>query len=78
MRIYSDDSDKTLLRVTFYLTFEEAKEVKDSLEGLLNKNHHHAHIPDEDFKREITVCVYRESNLSSFDERSKKFILEDE
>ena len=79
MRIYNADTDKKANNVILYLTPEEAKEMKDSLEALLkNEKHHHEHIPDSDFKKEITVCIYRKDNLSSFDERSKKLILYDE
>ena len=81
MRIYNLDSNKKLNKVILYLTPDEAQEMKDSLELLItNKNHQHEHIPDreDDFKREITICIYREDNLSSFDERSKNLILNDE
>lgn len=82
MRIYDPNSDKKIEKVTLYLTPDEAQEMRDSLELLINSGnkHHHEHIPDreDDFKREITVCIYKEDNISSFDERSKKLILEDE
>jgi hypothetical protein len=80
MRIYNAETDKKANRVTLYLTPDEAKEMKDALEALLgdSKKHHHEHIPDSDFKKEITICIYREDNLSTFDERSKKLILNDE
>jgi hypothetical protein len=79
MRIYDADTDKKVNRITLYLSTDEANEMKDALEALLSdrKNHHHEHIPDSDFKREITVCIYREDNLSTFDERSRKIILND-
>jgi len=82
MRIYDSNSDKKVTNVILYLTPDEAQEMKDSLELLINNNekHHHEHIPDreDDFKREITVCIYRVDKLSGFDERSKKLILHDE
>ncbi len=81
MRIYNVDLDKKVNKVILYLTAEEAQEMKDSLELILNDNekHHHEHIPDRvDFKREITVCIYKEDDLSRFDDRSKKLILNDE
>ncbi len=82
MRIYNVDSDKKVNKVILYLTPDEAQEMKDSLELLINNNkkHHHEHIPDreDDFKREITICIYKEDNLSTFDERSRKLILNDE
>lgn len=79
LRILDDESDKKANKITLYLTPDEAQEMKDSLEVLLeNKKHHYEHIPDYDFKKEITICIYREDDLSSFDERSKKLILHDE
>ena len=82
MRIYNEDTDKKVNKVILYLTPDEAQELKDSLELIINNNEkrHHEHIPDreDDFKREITVCIYRKDNLSNFDERSKKLILNDE
>lgn len=82
MRIYNEDTDKKINKVILYLTPDEAQELKDSLELIINNNekYHHEHIPDraDDFKREITVCIYREDDLSGFDERSKKLILNDE
>lgn len=66
MRIYDADSDRSIKNITLYLTDEEAGEMRGSLEGLLeNTKHHHAHISDADFQREITVCIYREENLYS-------------
>jgi hypothetical protein len=79
MRIYNVDTNKKSNRVTLYLTHDEAKEMKDALEALLKDGKkHHEHIPDKDFNKEITVCIYREDDLSSFDERSKKLIRYDE
>jgi hypothetical protein len=82
MRIYNEDTDKKVDKIILYLTPDEAHELKDSLELIINSNkkYHHEHIPDreDDFKREITVCIYRKDNLSSFDERSRKLILNDE
>jgi hypothetical protein len=80
MRIYNADTDKKANKVTIYLTLDEAKEMRDSLEALLNdsKKLRHEHIPDQDFKREITVCIYNENNLSGLDDRSKKLILQDQ
>ncbi|HEX2582687.1 MAG TPA: hypothetical protein VHL30_01055 [Chlamydiales bacterium] len=82
MRIYNEDTDRKVNKVILYLTPDEAQELKDSLDLILSNNekHHHEHIPDreDDFKRQITVCVYKEDNLSSFDERSRRLILKDE
>lgn len=75
MRIYNKCEKKTLNNIVLYLTPEEAQEMKDSLEALLeDKNHHHSHVPDEEYKREVTISIYRKDNLSTFDEISKSII----
>ncbi len=81
MRIYDSDSDKKVNNVILYLTNNEAQEMKDSLEFIINnKKNHHEHIADreDDFKREVTICIYDKNDLSNYDERSKKLILHDE
>ena len=81
MRIFNLDTDKKVNKIILYLTPDEAQEMKDSLELIINnEKHHHEHIPDResDFRREITVCIYKKGNLSSFDERSRKLILNNE
>lgn len=80
MRIYSLDSEEKINKVILYLTPDEAQEMKYALEQVIadSEKHHHKHILDSEYKREITVCIYKEDNLSSFDERSKRLILKDE
>lgn len=77
MRILDEDSDRKLDRIMIYLTKEEAQEMQDSLELLLYKKHHHSHINSENFDKEITVSIYKDTSLNGFDERSKKLIIED-
>jgi len=75
MRIYNEDEKNTVNNIILYLTPKEAQEMKDSLETLLeDKNHHHSHVPDEEYKREVTISIYRKDNLSSFDEISRSII----
>lgn len=79
MRLLDGDSDQKLDEVSLYLTKPEAKELMDSLKGLLqNPIGNHSHISDEDYKKEITVCIYDEKLLDGFSERSKNLILKDE
>jgi hypothetical protein len=79
MRILDDKSDKKLDTVTIFLTQEEALQLRSDLDQLLAKPKlHHTHLSSENYQKEITVCIYREDNLSSFDERSRKLILNDE
>ena len=78
MRLLDSDSDKSLDRVVIYLTKLEAKELIDSLESLLDSPlGNHNHISSNDYKKEVTVCIYDEKFLEDFSERSKKLILED-
>ncbi len=79
MRILGLDTDNKLDNVILYLTLTEAKELRDSLNDIIMgpQTRHHRHISSEDYQKEITVCIYDETNLEGFDERSKKLILKD-
>jgi hypothetical protein len=77
MRIYDEDNQKVINNVSIFLTVDEAQEIWDSLEDLLNKFQNdadHAHINDADYSHEITFCLYNENNLNSFNTRAKKII----
>ncbi len=79
MRILDESSDKSLKNVILYLTFAEASELKDSLEGLLKKPlNNHAHISNENLQKEITVCIYDVDNLKGFNKRSMNLIINDQ
>ena len=75
MRILDEDENKSLNRVTIYLTLAEAQELRDSLESLVNSPiGRHEHIPNEDFSKELTVCIYDLNNIEQFNEQSKKIL----
>ncbi|TVL96338.1 MAG: hypothetical protein CV087_23805 [Candidatus Brocadia sp. WS118] len=77
MRILDIDADKRIDRLTLYLTRHEAEELKNDLFQIIeNPIQNHLHISSDDYKKELTICIYDE-NLRGFDERSKKLILED-
>lgn len=79
MRVLDGDHDRSLKHVTLYLTAEEAISLHEQLGDLIAKpRHHHAHIEDDTFTKEITVAIYESSSLSRFDERSRKLIERDE
>lgn len=79
MHILDQTSDKSLKNVTLYLTHSEALELRDSLNDLLqNRLNNHAHISNESFKKEITVCIYDKDNLKGFNERSINLIIYDQ
>ena len=78
MRIIDSIDDHPLKRVTLFLMMDEAKSLRDQLGDLIsNPKLHHAHIEDDSFTREITIAIYTPSNLSHFDERSRKLIEKD-
>jgi len=74
----NDADGKALDNVLLFLTVEEAKELRHDLDDLLKKKPStgHAHIPDADYKRELTICVYDANDLDGLDERSRKLIRE--
>jgi len=78
MRILDEKKDCKLDRICIFLTNSEVIELRDSLSEIIENPNHHSHIPSNDFFKEITVCIYDAGNLSNFNERSKKLILEDD
>jgi hypothetical protein len=78
MRILDQESDKSLNRITLYLTLSEASELRDSLISLLaERGKHHEHIPSSDFQKELTVSIYETQSIEAFDERSKRLLMND-
>ena len=79
MRILDDNTKNRLDNVTLYLTMSEAKELRDSLDDVIMNPRagYHAHVSNEDYQKEITVCLYDAANLEGFSERSKQLILKD-
>jgi hypothetical protein len=79
MRLIDEVNNHALKQVTLFLTIEEASSlVKQVADLLVKPKLHHVHIEDDEFKREITVAIYTSSNMSQFDERSRKIIEKDE
>lgn len=82
MRIHHYDTDQTFDTITLFLTEEEAENLINYLQNLLDhpENHHFhcrgSEIGKSNFK-EITGAIYSEKNINTFDARSKKLILED-
>ena len=75
MRIYDPDSKRTLKNVTLFLTPEEAADLGFSATNLSeHPEKHHHHVSDAEYKTEITVSVYTDENINSFDEESRRVI----
>jgi hypothetical protein len=72
-----EDSDRSLSRVTLYLTIDEARELRSTLDAVVQDRSRHEHISSNDYEKQITVCVYDTSTLQGFSERSRRLILED-
>ena len=79
MKIYDTDSERVLKSVTLFLTPAEAAELGDSTTDLSDhpEKHHH-HVCDSEYKSEITVAVYTDDNLNSFDDESRQIIIDKE
>lgn len=78
MRILDEQRDCSVAKATILLTRGEAEELRDSLESILaNAVGNHAHAPSEDFQKEITVAVYDENIIDTFNERCQRLIRED-
>ena len=79
MRLLNDSTGEALRSVIVYLTPDEARQLVGSLEQMLeNPKDHHHHVNDDEYAHELTVTIYRDDNMGSFDERSRRLILDDE
>ena len=75
MKIYDPDSKRILKNVILYLTPEEAADLGSSATDLSeHPEKHHHHVSDDEYKTEITVSVYNDENINSFDEESRRVI----
>lgn len=78
MRIYDEEHERPLFRLTLFLTTNELRELAGYVEDLMKEpKTQHVHLTDEDYRHEITVAVYDSKDLSSFDSKSKRIILEE-
>jgi len=76
MRILDENTDKSLENITLYLTLSEAMELRGSLNELIeNPKNNHTHINDENYQKELTVCIYSTEDLNGFNTRSIDLIL---
>lgn len=78
MRMLDSEKETAIDNLILYLKKNEALELRDSLNQLLEKENYtmHIHVSETTFQREITVLLYDEKELNSLNERSKKLILE--
>jgi hypothetical protein len=78
MRILDDELSKKLDSVTLFLTRSELKQLIGYAEQLLEKpSADHYHLSNEDYQKEITLCIYDAEKTDNLSPRIKKLILED-
>lgn len=81
MRILDQESDKATGQIMILLTQSEASELRDKLNHLLSEPFGaecHEHVPNEDFSKEVTICIYNPKKPGdSFDRRTLRLINED-
>jgi hypothetical protein len=66
MRLFTDNSHTETNDLTLVLTKDEIREFVGYLEQLL-QGEHHCHLPDGEYKREITMCMYDPSRIDEYD-----------
>ena len=75
MRILDETRDNSVDRATLLLTRSEAQELLDSLQSLLTDGKgQHAHVPSEDYLKEIAIAIYEPGNVEGFNQRCQKLI----
>lgn len=77
MRILDETRDNSVDRATLLLTRTEAQELLDSLQSLLADGAgQHAHVPSEDYQKEIAIAIYDPGHVEGFNRRCQKLIQE--
>lgn len=75
MRILDESHDISVERATVLLTRSEAQELLDSLQSILTGSEGmHAHVPSEDYQKEITIAIYEPGHADGFNPRCQKLI----
>ena len=80
MRIYDQERDTKVDKITIFLTVSEASTLHQGIEELMkDPKRNHKHVNSDDFKKELTVCIYDPTALEEygFHERAVRLIQED-
>jgi hypothetical protein len=82
MIIYDKNNDKTFKNISIFLTVDEAKHLRDSINSLLRepvKPGNHIKVNNDKLTKAISVAVYPiDQNLDGFDEETKRLIEQEE
>ena len=77
MRLLDRDHDQSFNNLGLYLTPSEALQKIGYLKGLLDDpDANHSYLNDSEYKHEVTLTIYTDSNIQHYDERSKRLLLE--
>lgn len=76
MYIIWDNASLNLKEVTLLLNIDEAKELRDSLDILIQAPYswNHYHINNSEYSKEITIATFDESQKNGFSEEINKLI----
>ena len=75
VRILDEDNDRSCGSLTLFLTKQEAFNLSAAVAALLDGPlDRHEHVDSDDFKKELTVCIYDASDLSGLNDRSRRLI----
>lgn len=80
MRILNNDNQLSIKNISVFLTNEEAQELRDTIEQLIensDKGSYHLHLNDKDFKHEITFSVYSDKDVSLYNARTQRLLIDD-
>jgi len=81
MKIFNEDTNKSLSNITILLTKNEILQLISNLENLSSDiiNNNHFHLNSDDYSKEITISLYDQNGvLDYFEEKYRKLILSDE
>ena len=71
MRMLDNDHKTASQNVALYLTTDEARQLRDKLDWLIEHPSEHFHLDDVEHKREISASIYENELLHNPDRLSK-------
>lgn len=80
MYILNEESEQKLDCITLLLTKNELTQLGGYIKQLLEKtpSSDHYHLTNEDYQKEITICVYDPEDIENFNSRIRNLIKKDE
>ncbi len=79
MRIYDDHNEQSLPSVMIFLTKKELRELRGYVDSLLEGPLcDHVHLTDDEYRREITLASYSETEKNTFAEQFNELVQNDD